>query len=706
MATKKEESNVKNVRSQTPWGGLDVPDQKLHAIGAQVVTRKNQYYSSASYDWYTKRVDRLNAVINQEVPQNTNVNARVKIIRGMTRAAYDYYNFRTIDLFDVPNLAQVQADISNEVNKQMADDLTVYVNSILNSGNKWYKRHLYKRFRYLPDYGWSPAFDYYHKSNSWAVRAITESALPGLETMKITAEQDDYQSGPRSMIIDPKNWFGDAYNPIDDSVYEGYIKRMYVKDIDVAIGMTDDKGKDIYNVDVLKKYKGDILKGAKYPDQYRNQADSPANAPSPGNKDTYNTPGFIDCVVYQGTLDYIGEEEDGNTYYVEVLTTGEVVRLQEAPLDRGRLFNHFQTHPMRNNPFSRSWLDSMYDMQVMSDIISSSMLENLQDGQHRFWAYDEGALVNPDDFESPEGLNVLLRLTGPNALLPRLLNDGQSGNFRDALSALEWLGRENESFGVSLQQLGAVGQSTAKTATQSRITSSADALKYRAPIKCFSTEGIIPQINNITLLSIVNDSERVRKVHSPDGREVKITPEHINFYIHGCHVNLYETITRDYDDLSARINNWVQMAQGITQLKDPAPFIKVVRASAKFGGIPQDVIDDALPKPEPIDANNPDQGQATQQMQQQLQELQGQLQQAQQQMQSMASEYELKVTKLKLEEQKLGLDAQRVEIERGKVRADTAIKAADVASRIPQQELRDSEKDSLYRSFTPPKGAE
>lgn len=697
---------VRDVRKQTPWGGLKIDANKMSAISAQVITRKNQYYSSPSYDWYTKRTDRLNAVINQEVPPNTNVNSRVKIIRGMTRAAYDYYYFRTVDLFDVPQLCQVQADISNDVNKQMAEDLSVYANSILNSGNKWYRRHLFKRFRNLPNYGWSPAFDYYHKSNSWAVRAVTESYMPGLENMKITAENDDFQSGPRSMIIDPKNWFGDAYNPIDDSTYEGYIKRMYVKDIDVAIGMTDENGKDIYDVATLKKYKADILKGAKYPDQYRNQADSPGSYPTPGNKDTYNTPGFIDCIVYQGPLDYIGEEEDGNTYYLEVLTTGEVIRIQEAPLDRGRLFNHFQTHPMSNNPFSRSWLDALYDMQVMSDIVSSSMLENLQDGLHRFWAYDEQSLVNPDDFESPEGLNVLLRLTGPNAIIPKLINDGQSGNLRDSLSALEWIGRENESFGVSLQQLGAVGQSTAKTATQSRITSSADALKYRAPIKGFSAEGIIPQINNLVMLSMVNDSDRVRKVHSPDGREIKLTPDHMNFYIHGCHVNLYETITRDYDDLSARINNWVQMAQGITQLKDPAPFIKVVRASAKFGGIPQDVIDDALPTPAPADANNPEQNPAMQQAQAQMQELQGQLQQAQQQMQAMATEYELKVAKIKLEEQKIGLDAQRVEIERGKVRADTAIKAADVASRIPMQEMREGQKDSLYKSFEPVKGAE
>lgn len=699
-------SKKRDVREVKGWGDL-ANDRQLDGVAGQIITRKQQYYSHGGFDWYRKRVTNLNAVVNQEIPANKR-NTRMGIVRAMTRSSYDYYLNRCTDLFDVPQLVQVMAEVSNDKNKKLADELTIYANAVLNSKNKWYKRHLIERFKYLPDYGWSPASDYYKINNGWAVKAVTtNTGLPGLERMVFDAESDPYQSGATSRIVRPFDWFGDVFHSMNEQNFQGEIRRLYAKDIDNCIAMKNAEGKPVYNKEILVKYKQQINEGHKFPDSSRYQA-AENGQQSMGSKESWNSPGFVDCICYYGTCDMAGlDNNDSNDYYVEVLATGDVIRFQEVPLDRRTMYTHMQTHPLRDNPFSRSWLDLMYDQQIMADIVSNGMMEMVYDGMHKFWVYDETSLANPEDFENPPGFNVLLRQVGAN--MPQLINPQSNSGIRDAMELLSFMSREQEAHGVSLQQLGTVGQSTAKTATQSRITSSADALKYRAPIKLCMANAVIPQITNLVMLSMVNDPDEVKALYSSDGEKVQITPEHVNFFLHGSQITMYDTITRDYDDLSARMNSFLQMAQGLTQLKDPAPYIKALRQSGRYGGIPQDVIDDMLPKPEPIDADAEAQGQAQQvqdqagqEMQAQMQAMQQQLQEATQQIEQLKGKYEIEAAKLQLESRRVDLEAEKIGIERTKVESNIQLKTVDTVSRassIPKQEFRTGEKDSLYNAF-------
>lgn len=580
-------------------------DKKHHArIVAYVNARKSEYFGSPEYKTYINRVNATKKLINQDT---SDMATRFKMRHAITRAGHDNLVDSLDDLFDVDDLVSCMPE--GNQSKQMATDWQNYTNKLLRSIH--HQQHLSDRFLYLPDYGWSIAHDFYQFSDGWQVKAQAKPILPQMEGFNFEMQEDVYLDRPASEIIRNEHWFGDA-NSGRDQRFQGTLKRWYLKDVYSAKLRKDKAGNPLYNLPELEKLCNLMAKGHQDADEFYKAKESTDGAGKDVEfKGDKNRGPYVDVIRFHGPLNDIADAElsqDPNEYYVEC-TRSCLLRWQENPRDRFTTYTHARSHPYRNTPFSRSYLDSMKADQQFSDFLVCMAAESITDNLTKHWAYWEEDMLDPGDFTSPKGLNAFLILQGEGRL-PQVVGEQRSGAFSDVKDLLTIFDRDRQRAGSTDQEQGVQGGTQDKTATAARLLASATSKKIRAMVKRVCGQAVIPQVKNLVMLSLVHGKPENLKAIAADGSESRLTGEHLKWFMRAFQtdtmITVHDTITRDRNEEAMRLTAFMQLASQMQQVIPPDAMAKVLRLAADMGGIKQTVIDDIIPPPLPIEASTPD----------------------------------------------------------------------------------------------------
>jgi hypothetical protein len=573
---------------------FEATDARKHSKIVEYVNEvKDAYSRDERVTEYHTRCSKVKQLVNQEWGKDRST--RFALRHGLMRATHDSYIDTFDELYNVDNLIVVEGDTQKEA--EFAHDMQLYINRLLRSIK--YKQHLHSRFLHLPVYGWSPSHDYYKFNEGFATKANAKTLLPGMPGIEWTQELDTLNDGPCPEVIRPEHWFGSMSAPWDLQ-YQGSIKRWYLRDVMSALARTDAEGKPLYNVKALTKLRDAMLKGQKDEDtamRERNDGKADITRDLDWRSDKSRGP-FVDVIRYYGPLNEISDidlAKDANVYYVECTRT-ELLLWMENPADRHTLFTHMRTHEYIDNPLSRTFLDLIKPHQQFTDFLVNMSMESITDNLTKHWAIFEEDMEDPNDFYSPRGLNAFLRMQGQGRI-PELVGTQRSGAFSDIKDLLVMLDRDRQRSGASDQELGALGNTQDKTATASRIMATAATKKIRACAGRINDFAVLPQVKNLTMLSLIYADDSTRKFIS-GGKEVNITPEHIQWYLHGANVKTDTSITRDRDSEAMKITAFFQgVGQMVGNLADPAAAVYIMRHAADVSGIPQHIIDKALPEP-------------------------------------------------------------------------------------------------------------
>jgi hypothetical protein len=552
---------------------------------------KDAWFNEEKVKAYFDRIDKMHLMVNQRWGKDKTT--RFGLRHALMRAAHDSYIDTFTDLFSTDDLIMYEGDTAEEA--KFAHDMQLYTNRLLRSVK--YKRHLNQRFLFLPVYGWSPAHDYYCFNEGWATKANAKPYMPGLDGLQFGKEMDALNDGPMPEVIRPEHCFFGAMAPPWEQQSRGSIKRWYLRDIVAAEKRATKDGKPLYNLEALKKVKEAMIRGQSQADANMKEKQKDITRDI-DFKDKTRGP-YVDVVRFYGPLNEINDvdlAEDGNTYYIEC-TQNDLLLWTENPSDRHTMFTDMRTHSLIDSPLSRSFLDSIYPHQQFTDFLTNMSMESITDNLTKHYAVWEEDMEDPNDFYSPKGLNAFLRMSGPK--LPQIIEHGRSGAFADVKEILVMLDRDRQRAGASDQEMGALGETQDKTATGARIMATAATKRTRATAKRISDEAIIPQANNLTMLSLVHGKPEMRKFIA-GGKEITITPEHVQWYLNGANVKVHDSVVRDRNEEAVKITAFFQgIGQMVGQLADPTAAVYIMRHAADVQGIPQHIIDKALPEPMP-----------------------------------------------------------------------------------------------------------
>jgi hypothetical protein len=583
----------------------DTDEAKHRKIVEYVNARKKAYFDSPDYKAYIARVNSAKLLVNQDT---RNLDTRFKMRFGLMRAGYDNLVDSFDDLFDVDDLIICRPDGKNT--EQLAQDWQLYSNRLLRSIR--YNDHLSDRFLYIPDYGWSVAHDSYRLNQGWQVKAQSKvSAIPNFEDFEFGMEMDTLMDQPLPEIVRPDQWFG-SVTSAREQPFQGTIKRWYLRDVYAAMEMKDAKGNNLYNVQALQKLCDLMSKGHQDADEYARIREEMGELGKDVDKGEKDRGPFVDVIRFYGPLNEISDSElakDPNEYYVEC-TRSVLLRWQENPRDRYTPFTHARSHRYRNNPFSRSYLDAMLPHQQFNDLLVCMGSESLVDNLSKHWAYWPEDMIDPDDFTNPKGLNAFIELQGLGRL-PQVVQAQRSGAFTDIKDLLVLFDRDRQRVGATDQEMGVQGGTQDKTATAARLLASATSKKVRSMIKRISRDAVLPQVRNLVMLSLVHGNPERRKFLAGD-REVRLTGEHLKWWMQAwvteSQIMINDTITRDRNEEAMKATTFFQYAQQMVgaNMIPPDSAVHILRYSAELSGIPQDIIDKALPPPLPVTTTTPD----------------------------------------------------------------------------------------------------
>lgn len=580
-------------------------DQSHHRrIVEYVNARKSEYFGSPEYKAYMVRVAQTKRLINQDT---TDMATRFKMRHAITRAGHDNLVDSLDDLFDVDDIVSCLPEGTQS--KQMATDWQNYANKLLRSIH--HQEHLSDRFLYVPDYGLSIAHDFYQFSDGWQVKAQAKPVMPQFEGFEFTMQEDVLLDRPASEVVRPEHWFGSVEHGRKQP-FQGSLKRWYLKDVYSAMLRKDKAGKPLYNLPELEKLATLMAKGHQDGDEFYKAKETAGDT----GKDVEFKGGdksrgpYVDVLRFHGPLNDIPHPDlskDPNEYYVEC-TRSVLLRWQENPRDNFTTYTHMRTHPYRNNPFSRSALDSMKPDQQFSDFLVCMAAESVTDNLTKQWAYWPEDLLDPGDLTSPKGLNSFLELQGEGRL-PVVVGDQRSGAFADIKDLLTIFDRDRQRAGATDQEQGVQGGTQDKTATAARLLASATSKKTRAMVKRICRGAIIPQIKNLVMLSLVHGKPENLKAIAADGSETRMSGEHLKWWMRAfqtdTQITVSDTITRDRNEEAMRLTAFWQLASQMGAVMPPDAMAKTLRMAADMGGIKQAIIDDILPPPLPVNATAP-----------------------------------------------------------------------------------------------------
>lgn len=579
----------RTVGQNKPFKSHDLTPMQLKAVVGYVTKMANEYFTHPDFSWYKQRVIKLQHWINQEPPPQEK-GTSFGFVRNFMRAGYDYYTDSIIDIYDVDDMIMFEADGSRT--EEIASDLSSWVNNLLRISK--YKEHLARRFAYIPDYGWSPAMDSFEYNSGWDVKPKAMSSAKGLEGFEFTAEQDMLRSWPKPKIIKPLDWFGSPFHCMTDMPFQGHVERKYIFDLQKLKSVTDENDQPIYNNEAIDKLIKKVSRGDRDSYEHKSTTDNSQRGHGNDNERSGNHLGYVDVFCFYGTLEQVdGFSSDSNTYYIEC-TSDELLRFHESPLDRETAYTHMQSHPLRDNPFTRSFLDSIREHQIFSDTLTNIALENTIDSAHRYWTYHEEDIVNYDSLFNPTGLNTFLQMSGDR--VPQIL-EGRSSTLGDLANMIQLIERDKEAVSFTQQDVGANSSDGKKTATENRIQAAAANKKIRSFAKRINEQAIKPQIKNLIMMQMVHGNPLSNQVISSDGKPIQLKQEHIEYFFSGAGMRMVDQITQDWTEMSNKLVGWYQMgAQMLPQLAQPGPAIEMMRQGGIYSGLPRAVVDKILPE--------------------------------------------------------------------------------------------------------------
>lgn len=569
----------------------DTDQQKHKKIVAYVNGIKDAWFREERVTEYFNRTEKMRRLVDQRWGKDKAT--RFGLRHALMRAAHDSYIDTFSDLFAEDELAVYEGDTAEDA--VFARDMQLYTNRLLRSIK--YQRHLNQRFLYIPIYGWSPAHDFYQFNEGWVTKAQAKTHMPGLDGLAFSREMDSLNDGPMPEAIRPEHcFFGSMAAPWEQTI-RGSLKRWYLRDVLAAEKRETADGKPLYNLEALKKYKEMMIRGQSETDNHMQDKQKDLSR-DVDFKDKTRGP-YVDVVRFYGPLNEVPDSDlaqDGNSYYIEC-TANSLLLWVENPADRHTMFTDMRTHEIYDSPLSRSLLDSIMPHQQFTDFLTNMSMESITDNLTKHWAVWEEDMDDPNDFYSPKGLNAFLRMTGQK--VPQIVENGRSGAFADVKDIITMLDRDRQRAGASDQEQGVLGNTQDKTATAARLLATAATKKVRAIIKRISNDAIVPQIKNLTMLSLVHSKPEMRRFIS-GGKEIIITPQHVQWYLNGANCRVNDSVTRDRNEEAMKITAFYQgIGQMVGQLADPSAAVYIMRHSADIAGIPQHIIDKALPEPMP-----------------------------------------------------------------------------------------------------------
>lgn len=578
------------INGERGFGDTDASKhQKIISYGNSV---KDSWFRNDQVIKYFDKAKKIRELVDQD--WGSSKVTRFGLRHALMRAAHDSYIDTFSDLFDVDDLVTFSGETEEEA--RFAHDMQLYTNRLLRSRSVDYQRHLNQRFLILPTYGWSPAHDYYRFNEGWATKANAASYMPGLQGLEFGREMDVLNDGPVCETIRPEHCFFGSWAAPWEQTVRGSVKRWTLSDVIAAEKRETKDGKPLYNRDALKKIKAKMLKGEKDADDIVKIGGSSARDVQFNDRERGP---YVDVVRMYGPLNEVNDAElaeDGNEYYIEFTRTDLLLWI-ENPADRHTMFTDMRTHEVHDHPLSRSLLEPVKPHQQFTDLMTNMAMESVVDNLTKHWAVWEDQIDDPNDFYNPKGLNAFLRMTGQQ--MPVLLGQQRNGAFADVKEILLMLDRDRQRAGAADQELGVTGGTQDKTATGARLLATAATKKTRAIVKRICNDAIIPQIKNIVMLSLVHSKPEARRIFSA-GQEINITPAHVAWYLNGANVQVNDTITRDRNEEAMKITGFFQgVGQMVGGLSNPSAAVHIMRYAADINGIPQHIINKALPEPMP-----------------------------------------------------------------------------------------------------------
>lgn len=600
--TEPAEKPRKPITGERAFGDSDA--SKHRKIVEYVNAKKEEYFKSPEYTSYMERVAMSKRLVNMDT---TGLETRFKFRHSLMRAGYDNLVDSFDDLFDVDDLVICRPDEPGT--EEMASDWQAYLNRLLRSIK--HQEHLSERFLSLPDYGWSIAHDSYLFSDGWIIKPQADSRVPGLEEIDFGMEEDVYLDRPTSEIVRPDAWFGSVELGGRHQTFQGSLKRWYLKDVLSAMKRQDKAGKPLYNLPDLEKLAAKMARGYQDTDPYVKMGEEDVSSLQDiqYTKDRKRGP-YVDVVRFHGPLNDIPDPDlakDDNEYYVEC-TRSCLLRWQENPRDRLNMYTHARTHAYRNNPFSRSYLDTTRSNQQWTDFLTCMSAEAVVDNLTKQWGVWEEDMLDVNDFYFPKGLNSFIVRQGQGRL-PEFIGGDRSGAFSDIKDIVTMFDRDRQRSGPTDQEQGVQGGTADKTATTARILAAATSKSKRAMVKRICRHAVMPQIKNLGMLSLVHSKPKNREFLAGK-RKVRLGLEHIQWwmrvYTTDTQILMNDTITRDRNEEAMKATTFFQYAAQAGAQIPPDSMMQILRYAAELSGIPQAIVDKAIPEPLPVNVTTAD----------------------------------------------------------------------------------------------------
>jgi hypothetical protein len=556
-----------------------------------VKSRKAEYYDSDQFKTYKKRCERMKHLVNQSWEAGKKPH-KYGFRFGIARAAQDNYTDALTDLFDLDEFVACTPLHGGKESQEYASQMQDFINNMLQGIG--YKKTWWDRINYLPDYGWSPAYsDFVYQEGFQPIVNVKSQTQGGFS---FDRKWTTILNQPKSMVLHPYNWWGNP-NCSSDHQYQGYTVRCYLPQLLAMKQKVDDKGMPLYNLDAIDAIMQKMAKGESKADPHFTVAGDRDLVKSSDQK---NAMPFTDVTVYTGTLEGCkGHDGDFNTYIIECCD-GYMLRFAEDALSgMFSTMTHARTHPFRNSPFSRSFLDAIVPHQSINDLLMNLGIENQVDGMHRMWAYYADDLLDENELKHPRGLNSFLELRDKTSMVPKPLEFGQSAALKDMESLFGVLEHDRQRVSMSDQEIGIPGNGQGDTATQASILKSAGTKKIRACAKRISAGALIPEIRSLTMLALMHSTPDKLRITSRDGQIIQMTPEHVQQFLTGLDMQVNDNVTRDkWEEAARKAGFWGNALKMLGTLSQPEYAIRLIRREAREAGFKKDEIDEIVPEPQ------------------------------------------------------------------------------------------------------------
>ena len=603
MKNEYDEKEEKEEKSEESYNTKPYKEDERHVKVAQFVDSfKKKYFDNSEFKRYKNKCNRVLDLIDQKWGQDEMV-SRYGLKFAVTRASHDSQIDAMEEVFDTNDWVRAKPLIETKEVREESERLQYYTNNLLHGAR--YREHIKDRVAYIPAYGWSITFTEYFYAMGKKIKAQAKENYEG--SLPWDTMMDAVMDGVKPTCIHPYNWFGDPNKGMRNQNNQGFIKRWQISDVVSAMGKKASDETSLYNEKALEKMKTKLSGGESVGDSNYHESEN--------TKEDENNASYIDVSYYIGRLNGCdGYYGDPNTYVIECFDDC-VLRIYEHPVDDPQYYpiSHGQTNPRIDVPFPRTPLDAIIPHALSMDMLANRGLEVAVDSQASWVVLDEDDWLNPETLKQPQGVINMLYLKagrGGRYTKPQAVETNNTGALRDTDTMLNLLDFDRQRGGGSTDQELGIGGGGASTATQARILASQLSRSTRGRVRRLVQRGILPEIRYMLLLSLMHSSPEEKLMYSEEGNEIELTPQMMLAYLENSIIEIDDNIIRDRNMDAVERMEFFELVMNLTQkFQDPHYGVMVARAVGREKGVPQDVIDEFLPKPDMSEVTQPQQPQ-------------------------------------------------------------------------------------------------